>query len=113
MNNKLWLAVDEDGMESWFGDMPVREDSRALGKYWNYTGKRWGELFPGCIKGLIGRELTWADEPVEYTPGERELTPEGYTVYECVNCHKFSMIETNDLVIPGCCTNCFHPFFND
>jgi hypothetical protein len=69
MSNKIWLAVDEDGMESWFGDMPVREDSCAIGN-WYYTGKRWGELFPGCIEALTGRKLTWADEPVEYTPGK-------------------------------------------
>jgi hypothetical protein len=73
MSNKIWLAVDEDGMESWFENKPERAEMRSLCKYWNYTGKRWGDLFPGCIKTLIGRELTWADEPVEYTVGEREL----------------------------------------
>jgi hypothetical protein len=72
MSNKIWLAVDEDGTPFWYTSKPTRRmDGR--GDYWNITyttdNDASGELFPGCIKTMIGRELTWADEPVEYTPG--------------------------------------------
>lgn len=63
-----WIAVDKDGTEFIFEDCPVR-----------YTEIWWPRLIPsnggtiqlyaklpkGSIKKLIGRELTWEDEPVE------------------------------------------------
>lgn len=56
-----WLAVDMDGSEIVYDSCPER------GKYvfdpnikCNYV-----ELPKGSIKKLIGRDLTWEDEPVE------------------------------------------------
>lgn len=59
-----WVAVDKDGTEKIFSDYckPIR------GYYIEHLGK-WigiGIVVPkGTIKKLIGRELTWEDEPVE------------------------------------------------
>jgi hypothetical protein len=58
-----WLAVDEDGSECVYSYKPSRE--------WYNESELWMahsdfvELPKGSIKKLIGRELTWDDEPVE------------------------------------------------
>lgn len=54
------VAVDEDGTEFIYKDVPERESN-----YWGYYGDQYCELPNGTIKKLIGRDLTWADEPVE------------------------------------------------
>lgn len=56
-----WVAVDKDKTESIFPDKPQRIFSRDL--YWKAIG---GILLPeGSIKKLIGKELSWDDEPFE------------------------------------------------
>lgn len=56
---EVWLAVDEDGSEVWYSDCPVRYNSE-----WLLFGNS-GLLFPGAIKFLTGKELTWNDEPIK------------------------------------------------
>ena len=53
-----WLAVDKYGLEAIYKVKP----HRLYDCIWasQFTG-----LPPGSIKKLIGRELTWSDEPVE------------------------------------------------
>lgn len=88
-----WLAVDKDGTESIFSSIPMRRCDvksilydvvtlrlirRAYKKNeYNKWAAAWSsdeqnplplyriELPKGSIKELIGRELTWNDEPVE------------------------------------------------
>lgn len=73
-----WVAVDKDGKEWIFAYKPYRKDgNRSLYKlydpsYWSdedvseYGNEDTGILLPkGSIKKLIGRDLTWQDEPVE------------------------------------------------
>lgn len=63
-----WLAVDATGEEWRSTHKPIRgpyywadDNNRAI-----FTGET--ELLEeGSIKRLIGRELTWDDEPVEFT----------------------------------------------
>lgn len=61
-----WVAVDKDGMECVYATKPER----------NKKSKRWQvasfrlllnvvKLPKGSIKKVIGRELSWNDEPVE------------------------------------------------
>lgn len=60
-----YLAVDKDGTECITTCPPVR--MRKLGE-WGIAyelGNNFAELPPGSIKKLIGRELTWDDEPVK------------------------------------------------
>lgn len=55
-----WLAVDGVGDEFIFS----RDPNNVLALHW----PTWVYAFrlpKGSIKKLIGRELTWADEPVE------------------------------------------------
>ena len=62
-----WVAVDKNGYEGIFANCPIRRD----GQWWdlveedNYSYDT--ELFlpKGSIKKLIGRDLTWEDNPVE------------------------------------------------
>ncbi len=59
-----WLAVDRDGGETVFENRPCRRDEG----FWEDHGSTYGTylyLPYGTIKALIGRELTWADGPVE------------------------------------------------
>lgn len=62
-----WVAVDKDGIEAVFINKPIRRRET----WWDEI-----ELEDGCydtevclpkgsIKKLIGRELTWEDNPVE------------------------------------------------
>ena len=62
-----WVAVHKDGSESIFDIKPRRVD-----RFWSdefyIDDVLWDseiELPKGSIKKLIGRDLTWGDEPVE------------------------------------------------
>jgi hypothetical protein len=60
-----YLAVDKDGSEKIYTHKPKRTNTL---NYWiapNVSAKL-VELPQGSIKHLIGRELTWEDEPVEF-----------------------------------------------
>ena len=58
----VWLAVDEDCTECVFTVEPTRSSCKT----WRIDGFGNGiELPEGSIKKLIGKELTWNDEPVE------------------------------------------------
>ena len=72
---ETWLAVDGHGDERCFNEEPYRNfPNMPLEVLW---GQRWktpsiddndgsGVKLPkGTIKHLIGRELTWEDEPVK------------------------------------------------
>ena len=58
-NYSIWLAVDYNGIEKAFWNKPKRCEKH---REW------WGDMMVlpnGSIKKLIGRELSWSDEPVE------------------------------------------------
>lgn len=60
-----WLAVWKDGSEYEYSEKPVRHYNGII---YLWTTKGFGErkLLPkGSIEKLIGRVLTWEDEPVE------------------------------------------------
>lgn len=62
-----YLCVDKDGTETIFRVKPYRS---RLG-YWFYSGyadrdRNAIELPTGSVFKLLGRRLTWEDEPVEY-----------------------------------------------
>lgn len=63
-----WLAVDKNKEEYIFDVLPIRD-----GIYWELPVNLYGlsigtmfELPKGSIKKLIGRDLYWEDNPVEY-----------------------------------------------
>lgn len=66
-----WLAVDKNGGELIFRFEPERKlDTDYMARsYWGWYDlgiDDWGlELPKGSIKKLIGRELTWDDDPVK------------------------------------------------
>ena len=58
-----WVAVDADGSEFIYDEQPVR-----YGRWWNAgltAGSNIVKLPIGTIEKLLGRVLTWEDEPVE------------------------------------------------
>ena len=57
-----FLALDADGTEWIFALKPIREDGEWVN--WDAPDNVVG-LPDGSIAKLIGRELTWSDEPVE------------------------------------------------
>ena len=61
-----WLAVDFDGMEYIFASKPIRN---KVYNCWQLDDSRLlldvVDLPKGSIKKLIGRELSFTDEPVE------------------------------------------------
>lgn len=60
-----WLAVDKNGTECLFKYLPIRG---SLSEEWFssiYPILSDIVLSPGSIKALIGKDLTWKDEPVE------------------------------------------------
>lgn len=61
-NNMAWLAVDENEEEYIFDGKPCREES--IGEWVPYENS-YIKLPSGTINKLIGKELTWNDEPVE------------------------------------------------
>lgn len=64
-----WVAVDQDGSEVIYESCPNRYKGRN-GKcdgYFgaDYEGAEFFDIPQGSIEKLIGRKLTWEDEPVE------------------------------------------------
>ena len=61
-----WLATDKNGSEYIYSHKPVKgkkewnNDTKTLGSFCSSIS-----LPPGSIAKLIGRDLTWEDEPVE------------------------------------------------
>lgn len=60
-----WLAVDKDSAEHIFNDIPQRGYCVFLSINKYRIGIKRILLPKGSINKLIGRELTWEDEPVE------------------------------------------------
>ena len=64
-----WLAVDKDGEESIFDGEPKRHEKYGVWEYYeSYESEYINfliELPKGTIQKMIGRELTWSDNPVE------------------------------------------------
>lgn len=62
-----WLAVEEDGFEFIYDDKPERYIH--CWSIWrrNFAGETMNHVMlpKGSIKKLIGRDLSWSDEPVE------------------------------------------------
>ena len=62
-----WVAVDKNGTEAVFSGKPERYSYDNIGGIWyDFYGKD-VRLPSGSIEKLIGRKLTWEDEPVELT----------------------------------------------
>lgn len=57
-----WLAVDKSGDELIFQFHPKKTETQYLPLY---PYSMWLTLPKGSIEKLIGRKLTWKDEPVE------------------------------------------------
>ena len=55
-----WLAVDKDGTEVIMTNKPEK-----VSYYWSNEGGEFANVPQGTIEKIIGRVLTWDDEPVE------------------------------------------------
>ena len=55
-----WLAVDKNGDEFIYESEPYR-----LQNYWYMLDNYFVELPKGSVEKLLGRKLSWEDEPVE------------------------------------------------
>lgn len=55
-----WLAIDKDGIEVIHAQKPVRRE-----KYWDNLVYSFVIVPKGFSKKLLGKQLTWEDEPVE------------------------------------------------
>ena len=65
-----FVAVDKDGTETIYFRKPFRGGKKYHDGLWLPSKEERDEqtyinLPPGSIAKLIGRELTWADDPVE------------------------------------------------
>lgn len=59
-----WLAVDRDGSENIYDIKPIRD--LWVNKWDIRTEDSWWINLPqGTIEKIIGRSLTWEDNPVE------------------------------------------------
>lgn len=62
-----WVCIDNKGKELMFQEKPKKSEHHHRGwlsrNPWQSQGRI--TLPKGSIKKLIGRELTWEDEPVE------------------------------------------------
>lgn len=60
-----WLAVDSDKQEYVFANRPIKKRLWMGGIGLDGGSMFYVKLPKGTIKKLIGRELSWSDEPVE------------------------------------------------
>ena len=59
-----WLAVDRDGSENIYDIKPIRD--LWVNRWDIITDDTWWINLPnGTIEKIIGRKLTWEDNPVE------------------------------------------------
>jgi hypothetical protein len=65
-----WLAVDEDGSEYIYVIKPFRNPEGVWDFVLSHGWETLFELPKGSIRKLIGRELTWDDEPLELKDDE-------------------------------------------
>lgn len=61
-----WLAIDRNGRESVFDQKPERYgDVWVLSQRGGHIRNSFVELPIGSIRKLIGKQITWSDEPIE------------------------------------------------
>lgn len=61
-----FVATDKDGSEWIYSVIPIRGEKHWIIAHDDLiSGEDYFELPKGSIRKLIGRELTWEDEPVE------------------------------------------------
>jgi hypothetical protein len=64
-----WVAVDKNGEEAIYSTKPIRGTNRLKNnkEMWTLScmGAHYISLPKGSIKKLIGKDLTWGDEPVK------------------------------------------------
>jgi hypothetical protein len=63
-----WLAVDEDGACYVYKTKPIRYTNSLIpgNGYWYYqTGEEGYGIPKWTLYAILGRKLTWNDEPVE------------------------------------------------
>lgn len=62
-----WVAVDKDGYEFIYEDKPYRYIACWSIRRREFNGETMNHVIlpKGSIKKLIGRELSWSDDPVE------------------------------------------------
>ncbi len=63
-NDEAYVAIDFDGEETVFDTFPIRGPK---GWFSGDARDMQVKLPSGSIKKLIGREMTWDDEPVKLT----------------------------------------------
>ena len=67
---EFYLAVDEDGEECKFTSKPFRAGTMFVGESGTWdTTTAWESLKSGTIEKLIGKQLTWNDEPIKVELG--------------------------------------------
>jgi len=78
----VWFAVDRDGAEYIYSDKPEKHiEAHCWSPISDYT-----KLPKDTIKKLIGLELTWQDEPVEWNG----VTEKCVWTYDRHNCYYFT-----------------------
>lgn len=55
-----WLAVTETGEEAIFRNKPIRKENL----FYSYSGEKI-YLPAGTIEKILGKIITWSDDPVE------------------------------------------------
>lgn len=61
-----WIAVSKDGTERIFNKRPLRfYTKKHIVDFWFVKDDTCVVLPKGTIKKLIGRDMTWTDEPIE------------------------------------------------
>lgn len=56
----MWVAVEKDGTEQ----ISTRKGKREEDGFWSFISDNM-RIPKGTIKKLLGRELSWEDEPIE------------------------------------------------
>lgn len=77
MNTMVHFAVDENGDEWVFDDVPRRRAPTGNVKgYWDATGEFACELPDGTIKKITGKELSWENQPYCYVGDNYDPSPD-------------------------------------
>lgn len=65
-----YLAVDKDGDEYVFDNIPEKRDEEWMSDEYNFIEPKEVYLPKGSIEKLTGKVITWEDEPIELKDNE-------------------------------------------
>lgn len=73
------------------------------------------QFFNGTLDNTVNASdiVDWLVIEEDVNDGVDTTIPDGYKIYECVNCQNINVKKDNRKITVGACDKCSHPLWND